>query len=109
VRRKPLRRCTAVKLDPEAPLAHCNLAGALGVAGNLTEGEEVARRAVALDPSMSRPRYLLALSLYAQRKNADEALQHLSRIVTDYPRANKLAAAVLWQAGRPGRSACPSG
>jgi protein O-GlcNAc transferase len=91
---------TAVKLDRAAPLAYCNLAGALGGAGNLTEGEEAARKAIALDPAMARARYLLALSLYVQRKNADEALQHLSKITGEYPRANKLAAAVLWQAGK---------
>jgi predicted Zn-dependent protease len=35
-----------------------------------------------------------------QRKNAEEALQHLRKITPEYPRANKLAAAVLWQAGK---------
>jgi tetratricopeptide (TPR) repeat protein len=93
-----LRR--AIQLDPEAALAQCNLSAALGLAGKLDESEQAARRAIRLDPSLTRARYLLALSLFVQRTKPDEAVAHLSRIAGEYPRAHRLAAALLWQAGR---------
>lgn len=68
---------------------HSNLAYALGLSGNLDAAVGYARRAVQLDPSRPKSRYVLGWILLNQGE-AEESLHHLKLAAVEIPSAMEL-------------------
>ena len=60
----------------------------------------MARRALAMDPSLVHIRYLLALSLIAEGKDEAEALLNLQRAAPELPEAHVALSNLLVKIGR---------
>ncbi len=90
----------AAKLDPGSALAAVNTAAALFSLKRFDEAAVAARHAVDLDPRMSKGRYILGVSLVAQKHYTDEALHSLTACAEEYPKARLLAAEILVQQGQ---------
>jgi tetratricopeptide (TPR) repeat protein len=95
----------AIEQVPEYTLALANLSLALCSTERYPEAEQAARRALKLDSSLSKVRYVLAVSLIAQHRDptelvAPEVLDNLERATPEVPKARLVAADILAQAGR---------
>lgn len=77
----------AIEMDPHSMQPYCNLSLAYLGSGDAVAAERAARRAVDNDTTDSRPRYLLGISLVAQRKLTNETRESLQRVQADYPQA----------------------
>lgn len=77
----------AIALDPHSVQPYCNLSLAYLGSGDAEAAERAARQAIDNDPSESRGRFLLGISLVAQRKQAKEASQNLRRVQDQFPQA----------------------
>jgi thioredoxin-like negative regulator of GroEL len=81
-------------------MIQANMAAALLALNDLPESEIAARRAVDLDASNLRGRYMLALALYAQQKFTDETVDQLGRVRDVFPNARIVLAVVLANRGQ---------
>lgn len=95
----------AIDLVPEHSLAVANLSVALCKMHQYPDAERVARRALSLDSSQLKIRYVLAVSLIAQHSNSAEVLENLQRSSVEVPKAHLVAADILEQTGRFGDAA----
>jgi TolB-like protein len=75
----------AVQLDPIAPAAHVNLAGALLFARQYARAETVARKALAMAPDRPATHYFLGWVLLMQGRN-EEALAAFDQETIDWQR-----------------------
>ncbi len=85
----------AIKVDPHFPLLFINLAIGYIETGALSDAERAAREAADLDRARILPQYLLAVSLYYEKKFTEEALQCAKRTSDDYPASHLFAARIL--------------
>ena len=85
----------AVEVDENAPLVHGNLAVALLALKEYDAAEQAARRAADMDGSDMKAKYVLALSLYAQRKFTGETVALLRKCEAVAPNASLALAATL--------------
>jgi tetratricopeptide (TPR) repeat protein len=83
----------AMELDPSATLVQINAGAAMMALGDLKEAEETFRRVLHLTGEV-KARYMLGLTLYAQRQYTAEALNLLERAQDDFPNA-RLPLAVI--------------
>jgi tetratricopeptide (TPR) repeat protein len=90
----------ATELDPDSALAHSNLAITMLRLQRYQPAEQEARRALKLGGSLPQMEFALGVSLGAQGKQLDEAVQHLDRAGSDIPRAKIAAVKLLAAAGR---------
>jgi tetratricopeptide (TPR) repeat protein len=73
------------EIDPKYADGWVNIARARIQEGNSADGEEVLRRALALDPDLAKTHYFLGTVLKTQGRY-DEAVVHLREAVVRYPR-----------------------
>jgi len=83
----------AMEIDPSSTMVQVNTGAALMAVGDMKGAETTLRQAVQASGE-TKARYMLALSLYAQRKFTEETLDLLKRTEADYPTA-RLALAVV--------------
>ena len=92
---------TAFKLNPQLPEAGCNFALLLVSLKRYPEAEIAARHMLSGGYYVSVLHGVLAISLIEQRKDINEALEHLKQAVTELPFVRLLAAHALAESGRP--------
>jgi tetratricopeptide (TPR) repeat protein len=85
----------AIDLVPDHPLALANLSVVLCKLEHYHEAGQVARRALKLDPTLVKMRYVLGLSLATEGGDKGEALDNLQRAAAEIPKAHLLAAQIL--------------
>ena len=90
----------AAELDPDYVPAHRNLALAMLYLKRYDAAEEAARQALKLARPLPEMHFALGVSLGAQRRNLDEAIEHLDRAAASHPRARLAAVQFLVEAGR---------
>ena len=90
----------AAELDPEYVRAHYNLALAMLRLRRYDGAEQAARQALKLARPLPEMSFTLGVSLGAQRRNLDEAIEHLDRAAASDPRARLAAVRFLAEAGR---------
>jgi tetratricopeptide (TPR) repeat protein len=91
----------AIDLVPDHSLALANLSVTLCKMEQYPDAEQLARRALKLDSSLLKIRYILAVSLIAQHRNNAEVLENLQRAAPEVPKAHLVAAELLVETGRP--------
>src|SRR3984957_7340444 len=91
---------TAFKLNPQLPEAGCNFALLLLSLKRYPEAEIAARHMLGGGYYVSVLDSVLAISLIEQRKDINEALDHLKQSVTELPFVRLLAAHALAEIGR---------
>ncbi len=89
----------AIDLVPDHSLAVANLSVALCKMERYPEAEQLARRALKLDSSLLKIRYVLAVSLIAQHRDSTEVLENLQRAAVEVPKARLVAAELFVQTG----------
>jgi tetratricopeptide (TPR) repeat protein len=87
-------------LDPRHALAYCGLSLSRSAAGRSTEGEEAAREALRLHPSLAWGHYALGLALAGRNTDPGEAEARLRRAAQEIPRARLALARLLEQQGQ---------
>jgi Tfp pilus assembly protein PilF len=90
----------AADLDPEYLPAQRNLALAMLQLKRYDAAEAAARQALKLARPLPEMDFTLGVSLGWQRRNIDEAIQHLDRAAASHPRARLAAVRFLAEAGR---------
>jgi tetratricopeptide (TPR) repeat protein len=90
----------AAELDPAYESAHSNLAIAMLRLRRFGAAEEAARRSLKIVRPLPTMDYVLGVSLGAQNRNLDEAIEHLDQAAGSHPRAGVAAAQLLIEAGR---------
>jgi tetratricopeptide (TPR) repeat protein len=85
----------AIKFDPHFSLLFVNLAIGYIKTAVFNDAERAAREAAGLDRTTTLPRYLLAVSLYFQKKFTEEALRCATQTSEDYPAAHLFAARIF--------------
>lgn len=95
----------AIDLVPDHRGATANLCVALSRLDQPHEAAKVARRALRLDPSLLKVRYVLGLSLILEGGDKSEALDNLQRAAADIPKAHLLAARILAETGQREKAA----
>lgn len=85
----------SIALSPAFVMAHVNLSVALLNKRLYPEAETAARRAVQLEPQSAPAHYVLGQALFAQRKNAPEAVENLRKSVETFPKSRLLIAQIL--------------
>jgi tetratricopeptide (TPR) repeat protein len=85
----------AIKFDPHFSLLFINLAIGYIETEGFDGAERAAREAADLDRTRTLPRYLLAISLYFQKKFTEEALQCATQTSGEYPAAHLFAARIF--------------
>jgi len=96
---------TAAHLDPGAPAPAANLSAALYLLKRFSEAEVAARHALRLNPALTKARYVLGMSLHAERQFSKEMLGDLKRVADQFPQARLAMADALVQLGRKGEAA----
>jgi Tfp pilus assembly protein PilF len=91
---------TAFSLNPQLPEAGCNFALLLVSLKRYPEAEIAARRMLGAPYYVSLLHGVLAISLIEQRKDVNEAFEHLQQTVTEFPFFRLLAARALTDVGR---------
>jgi tetratricopeptide (TPR) repeat protein len=76
-----------------------NLALALYSRQRYAEAEDAARAALRLNPTMRNAQYALGLTLAAQRRAPEEAIQKLAAVADTLPRARLVLAGLLSDKG----------
>ena len=89
-----------LKLDPRSADAYSFIGAADASLDQYRDAEDAARQALRIVPSHRRARFVLGLSLAAQKKNDSEALQCLTESFDVYPVARMFAAHVLARRGQ---------
>lgn len=92
---------TAFNLNPSLPEAGCNVAVFLVSLKRYPDAEVAARRMLSGQSYIPEMHGALAMSLIGQRRNLDEALDHLRQATADFPYIKVMAARVLVEIGRP--------
>jgi Tfp pilus assembly protein PilF len=77
----------AVRLVPDSPVMHTNLAYAFSVTGDLDRAEQEARRALQIDRSHSQAHYLLGHLLLARGTKLEEGVENLKIARHSFPKA----------------------
>ena len=90
---------TALKLDSSSVFVNTNLSLIRFLSKQYAEAEALARAALRKDEKFTRADYILGLSLVAERKNQDEAIDHLDRAAREFPAARLEAANLLARKG----------
>ena len=90
----------AAELDPDYVHAHRNLALAMLHLKRYDAAEEAARQALKRARPLPEMDFTLGVSLGVQRRNLDEAIEHLDRAAASHPRARLAAVQFLVDAGR---------
>jgi len=90
---------TAFRLNSALPEAGCNFALLLVSLKRYPEAETVARRLLSAPSYLPELHGVLAISLISQRRNLDEALDHLRQAATEIPFITLLAARALAETG----------
>jgi Tfp pilus assembly protein PilF len=90
----------AAQIDKDAPFVHTNMAIALMALGNMARSEEAARTALSIDSRDKKARYLLGLSLVAQREFTAETVFLLRQVQDDFPNAKLALAETLARRGK---------
>jgi len=90
---------TMIEIDPDCFRAHVNLAYTLNAQQRYKEAERLARRGVELKKMDLKVRYMLGMSLAAQRKNLDEAADNLSIAAEEFPEARLELSRMLVEKG----------
>ena len=85
----------AIKSDPHFSLLFINLAIGYIETEGFGDAERAAREAAGLDRTRTLPRFLLAISLYFQKKYTEEALRCATQTSDDYPAAHLFAARIF--------------
>jgi tetratricopeptide (TPR) repeat protein len=88
-----------LKIDPHSAWAYSMIGGAHAALGHFVDAEFAARRALAIDSSDDRSRYVLGFSLAQQHKNDAEALKNLQQSWGAFPSARMVAAQILSRTG----------
>jgi tetratricopeptide (TPR) repeat protein len=89
----------ALKRDPHSALTYAASSAAYLGLQNYSGAETAARRALQIDSALEVCRYYLGVSLQLQHKNDAEALELLSKVAHDYPKAHLSAAEILERTG----------
>lgn len=89
-----------LKKDPRSLPAYAGISSADLQLNKFKEAEDAARHAVEIDPGSDISHFFLGVSLDLQGKDAPEALQHLQRVESRYPRAHLVAAEILQRMGK---------
>jgi len=92
-----LEKASAV--DPTSPFVHTNLASAYLAVQRLEDAEQAARTAVQLSGSDIKPRYLLGLALFMQKKFTAEAVSHLRSARNAFPNSALALATIAYSRG----------
>jgi tetratricopeptide (TPR) repeat protein len=82
----------AIKFDPHYPPLFINLAICYVATAHFDDAERAARIAAGLDPTRALTRYLIAASLYFQKKYTEEALKYATQTSDEHPAAHLYAA-----------------
>jgi tetratricopeptide (TPR) repeat protein len=90
----------AINLEPDHDQAVANLSIALFRLQRFRDAEQVARRSLKLNPTRSKLRYVLGMSIVTDGGDKTEALFNLQRAAADVPEAHLLAAKLLAESGR---------
>lgn len=90
---------TMIEIDPDCFRAHVNLAYTLNAQQRYKEAERIARRGVELKKMDLKVRYMLGMSLAAQRKNLDEAADNLAMAAEEFPEARLELSRMLVEKG----------
>jgi tetratricopeptide (TPR) repeat protein len=92
---------TAFRVNSALPEAGCNFALLLVSLKRYPEAETVARRLLSGPSYLPELHGVLAISLIGQRRNLDEAFDHLRQAATEIPFITLLAARALAEIGEP--------
>jgi Tfp pilus assembly protein PilF len=84
-----------LKVNPRSEVAYAGSSVAQIWLSHFPEAEESARRALEINPAGEASHYFLGLSLAAQDKNDDEAVEHLNKCSRRFPSARITAAELL--------------
>ncbi|HKW97434.1 MAG TPA: tetratricopeptide repeat protein [Bryobacteraceae bacterium] len=95
----------ALKLDTSSVFVNTNLSLIRFLSKQYAEAEALARAALRKDEKFTRANYILGLSLVAEGKNQDEAVDHLDRAAREFPAARLEAAHLLVRKGSTGSAA----
>jgi tetratricopeptide (TPR) repeat protein len=90
----------AINLEPDHDQAVANLSIALFRLQRFRDAEQVARLSLKLNPTRSKLRYVLGMSIVTDGGDKTEALFNLQRAAADVPEAHLLAAKLLAESGR---------
>jgi len=90
----------AAQIDPSSAFVQTNIAVALMTLQQYPEAEQAARRAISLQSNDPKARYVLALTLYGQRKFTPETVSLLQRSQEQFPNARIAFATVQASQGR---------
>lgn len=88
------------KRDSRSLTAYAGISSAYLQLEKFKDAEEAARRALSVDPGSDVSHYFLGVSLELQGKDDTEALEHLERVQTRFPRAHLVAAEILQRMGK---------
>jgi len=89
-----------LKRDPRSLTAYAGISSADLQLNKLKDAEDAARHAVEVDPGSDVSHYFLGVSLELQGKDAAEALEHLQRVESRFPRAHLVSAEILQRLGK---------
>ena len=89
-----------LKKDPRSLTAYAGLSSADLQLNKLKDAEDAARHAVEVDPGSDISHYFLGVSLVLQGKGDPEALEHLQRVESRFPRAHLVVAQILERMGK---------
>jgi len=89
-----------LKKDPRSLTAYAGISSADLQLNKYEEAEEAARHAVEVDPGSDISHFFLGVSLVLQGKDAPEALEHLQRVESRFPRAHLIVAEILERMGK---------
>ena len=88
-----------LRIDPRSVFAYSLIGAAKITLGQYTDAEAAARRALQIDSTNPRSKYVLGMSLAQQNKNDAEALKYLHESTKEFPMARMIAAQVLARRG----------
>lgn len=89
-----------VEIDPQCFRGYINLAYLLQAQQRYPDAERAARRAVDLRKMDLKARYLLGISLAAQKKNMEEAMENLAASAEEFPDAHLEMSRILIEQGQ---------
>ncbi len=90
----------AAALDPTASVVKANMAVAWMSLKNYPNAEKSARGAIEIDPNDMKARYILGLSLFAQRRFTPETIGYLKHVEEQFPNARLALAQIAAQTGK---------
>ena len=88
-----------LRIDPRSAFAYSLIGAAKISLGQYSDAEAAARRALQIDSTNPRSKYVLGMSLAQQDKNATEALKYLHESTEAFPMAHMITAHVLARHG----------